>query len=258
MPKVLVSAISKDEASTARLLSTVKRYVPDLGGHFWTDDLAKMAWSAPKDQLAAPDCALWVICGQAQDLAPDTVRQGLSLAALGVQAAKGQGFPIILALSGALPEAASLPTPLAGAEILAMDSPSLGPRITAKAFTPRKPAPLDYRLDVYALPGLGLWFEAGPGAGHHWDGAMIGVDAGDIFAHGVGPSGALPERCVVEYPMKGLKLSLGDKEVTAWAVKNALEAGSSYYVGVHGDPKALVFGSLPEGDEAEVFSVKLA
>lgn len=258
MPKVLVSALSRDEAATARLLSGIKRFVPDLDGHFWTDDLAKMAWSGPKDLLLTPDCALWLISGRAEDLATDSVRQGLALTALGVQAAKGQNFPIILALSGALPDPAALPTPLSGAEILAVDNPALGPKLTAKAFTPRKAVPLEYRLDVYALPGLGLWLEAGPGAGHHWAGAMIGTEGGDIFAHGVGPSGKLPERSVVEYAMKGLKLGLGGREFTAWAVQNALEPGISYYVGLRGDPKALVFGSLPEGDEAEVYSVKLA
>lgn len=257
MPKVLVSALFKDETAAARLLQTVKRFVPDLGGHFWADDLANMAWTEARDQLLAKECGLWLILANPEELARPSVRTGLALAALCVQSVKGQDFPVILAVAGALPEPAGLPTPLAGAEILAADNAALGPRVAAKAFTPRKPASLEYRLDVYALPKLGLWFEAGPGPGHQWKGAMIGVDKGDIFAHGVGPSGKLPERSVVEYAMKGMKLGLGDREYTAWAVQNALEPGTSYYIGVRGEPSALVFGSLPDGDGAEVFSLRL-
>ena len=57
--------------------------------------------------------------------------------------------------------------------------------------------------------------------------------------------------------MKGVKFAMGQSEFNAWAVQNALDDKTSYYLRVKGYPKAVAFGSLPEGDEAEMFVVGL-
>ena len=86
---------------------------------------------------------------------------------------------------------------------------------------------------------------------------MLGVSGADITFHGVGPKGSLPSRSVLNYPMKGLKVNLGDKEYVAWAVQNELDGGSSYFVKVDGCPESLLFGPYASEKEAEVHVVTL-
>jgi hypothetical protein len=127
----------------------------------------------------------------------------------------------------------------------------------AKANMPPKKIEPGYRLDIFGIQGLGQYFEVGPPPGQTWDGVMFGIDRGEITAHAVGPAHKLPEKAVLEYPMKGLKLKLGDTEYTAWAVKNQLADDASYYVKVAEYPASILFGPMSESDDAEVFIVTL-
>jgi hypothetical protein len=106
------------------------------------------------------------------------------------------------------------------------------------------------------MPQLGQWFEVGP-VDADWSGAMFGVCGAEIDAHGVGPSGQLPQKAVLEYPMQGLKMTLGEKEHIAWAVKNRLDSDSSYYLRVKDEPESVLFGPFSEGDDAEVYVLHL-
>ncbi|MBF0528230.1 MAG: hypothetical protein HQK55_02950 [Deltaproteobacteria bacterium] len=247
----------KDQDQAKKLYQMVSSYGLAAAGHFWRDNLFKMSWAEGREDLVKKETALWIIVGSAEILAKEDIRYGLSMLALGVFAQKGQGFPILVATTGGEVKAESLPTPLKGADVLAAAGAGLGPKIVAKANMPIKNPPLEYRLDVYGMEGIGQWFEVGPAAKHSWNGVMFGVSNGEISVHGVGPSSRLPERSVVEYAMKGLKLQLGETEYTAWAVKNQLATADSYYLKVKDYPKSIVFGPLGEGDDAEVFVVHL-
>jgi hypothetical protein len=86
---------------------------------------------------------------------------------------------------------------------------------------------------------------------------MLAVDGGDITAHGVGPAGILPQKCVLEYPMQGMRLSFGETEYTGWAVANKLDEQSSYFVKVEGAPFGFLFGPQAKGAEAEVYMVRV-
>ena len=86
---------------------------------------------------------------------------------------------------------------------------------------------------------------------------MFGVHGGEIDFHGVGPANGVPERAVLEYAQKGLKVQLGDDEFIAWAVQNRLDPGTSYYVRVQGTPDKLLFGPYAQTEEAEVHVVKM-
>ena len=57
--------------------------------------------------------------------------------------------------------------------------------------------------------------------------------------------------------MQGLKMTLGEKEHTAWAVKNRLDSGASYFVRVQGEPESILLGPFPEGDDADVYVLHL-
>ena len=256
MKKVWITALTKDEKAVQNIMKTVQTYGLRPEGHFWVDDLKRMAWTAPLEDLLSGDTALWVIAGAAGAFTEASTRLGLSLLAIALHAGKGHGFPILIVpLEGDL-RADALPTPLRSAEVMPPGGAAFGAKVVARANAIARPMEMEYRLDVHPIEGIGLWFEVGP-AQASWSGAMFGVSGGEIDFHGVGPRGRLPEKAVLEYPSKGLKLNMGGDEFTAWAVKNTLSEGLSYFVRVKGEPKALIFGAFPEEAEADVYSVTL-
>ena len=88
---------------------------------------------------------------------------------------------------------------------------------------------------------------------------MFGAYEGKIAFHGVGPAGKLPSKSVLNYPMEGLRLNLGEKEYIAWAVQNELHAETSYFVKLDGFPESILFGPFPAdgADEADVHVIDL-
>lgn len=258
MKKLWITALDTPEQSggtVKALMATLHIYGIESGGHFWEDDLKKLAWLGPLGTLAERDTAAWVILGSSKSIEPSSIRYGLSLLAISLLAKKGQSFPIIILDTGEGLNAAVLPLPLRGADIYPAGLPTLGAKLVAKANLPLKPFDPGYRLNVHASEHYGVWFEIGPSGGTPWNGALLGVNGGTIDFHGYGPAGALPQKAVLEYPMQGLKLETGGKEYIAWAVQNKLDSGSSYYVRVQDIPASIVFGPL-ESDDG-VFTIDL-
>jgi hypothetical protein len=257
MKKVWITALERDEARVSLMMKIVKQYGLDGNGHFWVDDLKNMAWLSPRDELLDASNAMWIILTSGEELSKEPVRFGLSLLALSIQAKRGNGFPIALVETKGRIDVEMLPTPLQGSNALSMNDPSIGAKLIAQANLPAAGEKPVYRFDIHAHPALGLWFEVGPSQGHIWSGALFGVQGGEIDSHGIGASGSLPEKAVLEYPVKGLKLQLGEKEFTAWAVQNVLNDDSSYFVRVQKTPQSLVFGSYVQEDDIEVNVLKL-
>ncbi len=252
---IWITALEKDEEKAKAVFQTASKYGLDTGGHFWLNDLEKMEWSGAAPELLKPETVLWIIAGPVADFKDANTRFGLSLLALMLQAEKGHGFPIIIQPFDGELTADELPTPLRDAEIV---KPALlGPKVAAKANIPPKKVELDYRLIPHPLPGVGLWLEIGPSKGHSWKGVMAGVNGGEIDAMGVGQAQKIPEKSILEYPMKGLKLQAGDTEYDAWAVKNELSDELSFYVRIRETPGKLLFGEMSDSDDAEVFLLDL-
>ncbi|MGD9971512.1 MAG: hypothetical protein AB7S77_00470 [Desulfatirhabdiaceae bacterium] len=254
--RVWITLLEKNEDLGRVIFEEMARYGLDPAGHFWEDDLANMAWAGPIPDLVKPDCSVWVIVGQASRFADPITRQGLGLLALAVRSAHGHNFPILISPSGGKVDVNALPTPLLGAESV----PSgLGVKAVTRASGIRPKDSADYRLDVHPLPGLGLWFEIGPGR-DPWKGAFLGCFGPSGIApdaHGVGLAGTVPQNATLHYPVRGMKLAVSDREYVAWGVANDLSPAESYYARVTGAPHSLVFGPFPDGDDAEVFSVTL-
>lgn len=253
---VWITILEKNEGLGRMIFEETAKYGLNPSGHFWEDDLVKLAWAGAAQELANTNCAVWLIVGQTSSLGQKSVRQGLALLALAAQAAHGHDFPILISPSGGKVEADTLPTPLRAAEIV----PSgLGVKAVARANTKRPKIPLEYRLNVLPLPGLGLWFEVGP-ARDPWKGCFLGCTGNDECvpdAHGVGLVGAIPQNSTLNYPVRGMQMELGDRKFTAWGVHNELSPAESYYARVAGTPEVLVFGPFPDQDDAEVFTVSL-
>lgn len=249
---IWITSLIKEKNIVVPLLKLSKQYGLEAQGHFWTDELEKMAWLAPLKELKADETKLWIIIANQENLTP-SISYGLSLLAICLQNIKSINFPILwLTLDESL-TLDHLPTPLKGSTLLPLNHPHLGAKLVAKS---NLPVPteynLEYSLNVIAYPGLGTWFEVGPGKNKNWEGAILGVSKAEISAHGVGEKGKLPAKCILNYPLKGLKVNFKEEEFTAWAVKNPLQDKDSYFVKVTGIPQKLFFGPYQEDDNLEV------
>lgn len=254
---IWLTSLGRAEEDIKKLISQMKTYGLEVNGHFWEDNLANMAWMAPREELIKPEVALWLILGDQESLAVPSIRYGLSLLSITIQANKGLSFPMVILLrEGAPPAAESLPTSLKSVEFLSLADASLPAKVVAKVHAASPAIVPEYRLDVYGNAQIGQWFEVGPTQAT-WSGAMFGISEGEITFHAVGRKGILPEHAVLNYPLKGIKLSLGGKEYIAWAAQNQINSQTSYFVKVKGFPDSILFGPYAQEEEAEVYVVKI-
>jgi hypothetical protein len=257
MKTVWLTSIIPSEERVKNLIAQLKPYGLDVKGHFWEDEISKMAWAKPREELIKPEISLWLILASNENLKSPSVRYGLSLLCLTLQAQKGISFPVVILLAeGEMLPAETLPTPLKGCDLLSMTDPGMAAKLVVKVNTPVKEILPEYRLDTYGNPHIGQWIEVGPWNGS-WPGAMFGVSGAEITFHAVGPKGSLPTQSSLRYPLKGIKLNLGGKEYTAWAVQNEMNADTSYFVKLEGFPESILFGPYSTEEEADVFVVQL-
>jgi len=252
-----VTSLGASQDTVKTFMSQMKTYGLEVKGHFWKDDLQKMAWMAARESIIDSKIRMWAILGSDKELlAPDTL-YGLSLLAITVQARKGLNFPIlILQTEGELLGAEKLSTPLQGAAVMLLSDAGLGAKVVAKVHTQPKPISSEYQLDIIGSEHIGQWFEVRP-VNAKWPGVMFGVADAEIAFHAVGPAGSLPSKTVLNYPMQGLKLEMGQKEYTAWAAQNELDDETSYFVKVDGFPGSIIFGSYSTEEAADVFVLRL-
>lgn len=231
-----------------------------VDGTPWNRDLAQVGWLDTAQRLADGASAdLWLIAGDLVDFQERSVRYGLSLAQAAMQSKRAQPLPTVAAALDGAPQPDLLPALLQHAQRLSPPWSGWGAQIVAAALRGARPtAGAGLRLNVIAHPSLGQWFEIGPPAGTRWQGALFGIDEGEITHQGVGPSGVLPERCTLEYPSQGIRAQALGRAFDCWAIRNALDEGQSHFVRVIGAPSHLLLGELPEGDEAELQVLQLA
>ncbi|UCE56506.1 MAG: hypothetical protein JSV31_13990 [Desulfobacterales bacterium] len=257
MKTMWVTSLGSSHDPIKKLMSQMKTYGLEVQGHFWKDDLEKMAWMAARDNLMDAKISMWAILGSNDELLAADTLYGLSLLAITAQAQRGLHFPIIiLQTEGELISSEQLSTPLKGAEMMSVSDAGLGAKLVAKVHKPPKSVSSEYHMDIYGNEQIGQWFEVRP-ENSNWPGVMFGVAGAEIAFHAVGPSGSLPAKTVLNYPMEGLKLEMGGKEYTAWAARNELNADTSYFVKVEGSPESIIFGPYSAEEAAEVFVVRL-
>jgi hypothetical protein len=257
MKTIWVTSLGSSQEPVKQLMSQMKTYGLEVQGHFWKDDVKKMAWMAAREDLLAKNVSMWGILGSYEELLVPDILYGLSLLAITVQAQRGLQFPImILQTQGEPISPEQLTTPLKGVDVMSAAGAGTGAKLVAKVHAPPKSRSVEYHLDLYGNEQIGQWFEVRP-TGSSWPGAMFGVAGAEIAFHAVGPTGSLPSKTTLNYPMQGLKLEMGDKEYTAWAAQNKLDAKTSYFVKVEGFPESIVFGPFSTEEAADVFVVRL-
>ena len=115
MKTIWLTSLGSSQDTVKKLMSQMKTYGLEVKGHFWKDDLKKMAWISARDDLMDPKISLWAILGSEEELLNPDIRYGLSLLAITTQAQKGLYFPfLILQTQGGLVSENQLPTPLKG------------------------------------------------------------------------------------------------------------------------------------------------
>lgn len=257
MKTLWLTSLVDSEEKVKNLIAQLRPYGLEARGHFWEDEIAKMAWAKPREELTKPEISLWLILASGENLKSPSIRYGLSLLALTVQAVKGISFPILILIAeGEVPPAETLPTPLRGCDLLSMADPGMAAKLVVKVNAPAKEIAPEYRLDTYGNPHIGQWIEVGP-SNRSWPGAMFGVSGAEIAFHAVGPKGTLPATSSLRYPLKGMKLNLGEKEYSAWAAQNEMDANTSYFVKIEGFPESILFGPYSTEEEAYVFILQL-
>jgi len=252
MKTIWITSLAKNPARVQAFTAVLKRYGLEAKGHFWTDEPAKMAWRVALDSLVEAKADVWLVLADDEEMAKPGVRYGLSLLAASLREGSGHGFPIVFMWKNKAPAPEALPALLRNAQHLEEAAASWPAKIVAKANMPAKAEAPEYRLNVAGDEKLGQWFEIGPREGN-WDGVMFGV-AGEgavIDFQAVGEAGGLPEKTVLEYAQQGMTLQLGETAYTAWAVRNQVGAGQSYYARVKGCPASVLFMPYAEGEDAE-------
>ncbi len=254
--KIWISAFDLAPETVQGVIGKLQTFGLAADGHFFSDNLEKMAWTAPRKQLLEKDVAIWLLLCSAKSLKKESLRYGISMLALSLQAVRGANFPIvILQADDENIDSATLPTPLANAKILPLAG-VYGAKLVAMAHTPLQTKNLEYRLDVYGIANVGQWFEIGP-PNNDWQGAIFGVSDGEITLHAVGSAGQLPEKSILNYPQQGLEITVGADTFTAWAVQNELDSDSSYYLKVEGTPGKILFCPYSSAEETEAYIISL-
>ncbi|MBQ7608735.1 MAG: hypothetical protein IJU76_12320 [Desulfovibrionaceae bacterium] len=244
--RVLLSLLDKNEECARLVAQELAGAGLAVQAHFWDASSDAMAFFAVARELAS--CQAWVVA--CADFSQKDVRTSVSLAALAAQAEHGNDFPIFFAASL---HTVSLPTPLTTAQFVAK---GLGAKVAVRVHTVTPLWP-DFRLRPHALGSLGLWFELGPRDGS-WQGAFFATDAVSApSAHGVGRAGSIPEKCILEYPVRGMQLTVRGIACTGWGVQNTLTSEESYFVRVPACPEVISFGPFPRTNEAELYTLAL-
>lgn len=259
MKTVWITAVKENPPRVAAVTQVLKRYGLNCKGHFWVDTPEKMSWRIALDALEEARADVWLILVNGEDIKNPSVRYGLSLMACVLAHRHGGNFPVMTLWNSVIPVHADLPQLLQSADVLQESAPVWPAKIVAKANKTGKAtaaAAYDYRVDVQGDERIGQWFEVGPREGL-WRGVVFGVCGGgaEINFQAVGAKGVLPEKTVLEYAQQGMKIQAGNRDFTAWAVRNHVASSASYFVRVKGSPEAVLF--MPYADDSDVSATVL-
>lgn len=254
--KVWITMLSDDPVKAKEINAQLLEYAIKPQGHFFKDDLEKMEWSTCIGEILNKDTGLWLICGKKEDLLKESILKGLSLTALAVQYIKGEKFPIII-VSDIDMEKESLPFAFQNAIILPFESGSIGVKAAAKVNISPKPSKRDFRLNIIPIQGSGIWIEVGPKK-QGWKGILAGVLKPEkVDALGVGEKEKIPDKSVLEYPVRGMEIEINQREFYAWGAKNIITETDSAFFRIGKNSSSIIFGDFNDGEDQSVYIIDL-
>ena len=59
MKTIWLTSLGSSQDAVKKLMSQMKTYGLEVKGHFWKDDLKKVAWMAARDDLADSKVSFW-------------------------------------------------------------------------------------------------------------------------------------------------------------------------------------------------------
>lgn len=253
---VLDDGTGQVRAETASRL--LRQYGIATQGSMFVDDPGKLAWRDGLNALNLSRVNLWLILANVDDLAKPSIRYGLSLFAESLREEKGAAFPIILSFPSV--RTGEIPKALSGVTLVDESSARWAAKIVARTHVEKRAKEGEYFLSVIGAPQLGQWFSVGP-CQSEWSGVIFGLCGGDdpvtIDFQAVGPRGVLPAKTVLEYEQRGLVLRAGDRQFSAWALRNRVSAGDAYFARVIGMPEAILFATFTEAGYSDATIVQL-
>jgi len=255
MKSVWITALAKEPDVVKEIIHQANKYGLEANGHFWEDDLKQMAWLAVREKLKDKAVSLWVVLLSKDAMNPD-VRYGLTLLSLAIKTERPE-LPVLLIDPADRVTKEDLPGIFDTTPFVKGSGTKVAVKFAAMANIPAKQVSVPYHLAVHANPGYGVWFEVGPCRDEDWTGVLFGVRQGEIKAHGCGIRGQIPEKCVVEYPIKGMKLASGVDEYLAWGIQNRLTASESYFVKVDGVVVSCLYGPMPDDVQADLHILRM-
>lgn len=248
-----IITLGADEQPARAIASQLTPYGLHPKGQRWS--VEDKAWIGSAQEAAKANAAVIILTGEVDTLANPVIRRQLALFRLALQTLRQSvvnGF-----IFGAAPSSDNEATSVLG-DWLAITDTQWPAKIVARAYAPIAPA-WPVRLGLHAHERLGIWLETHPAPGQTVSGAMLGVSGNNAVPdfHAVGSAGALPEKSVNEYELKGLKFQVREHSFDAWALQNTLAPDQSYYVRLEGEPDVLAIGSLPNGNVSDVNLIHL-
>ena len=104
MKTIWLTSLMPSKDPIAKLMAQMKPYGVEVKGHFWVDNLEQMAWIQAREEMVKPDVLAWLILAPEEKWALPSIRYGLSLLSISLQAKKGIAFPMgVLLQRGSTP-----------------------------------------------------------------------------------------------------------------------------------------------------------
>ena len=255
MKKILLTVFENNvQDFLIKIIAQMKKYGLNANAHLFIDDIDHLSYIQMKNELFSSEISLWAIIFD-EKLYEPSVSYAISLLSIYCQTTLNCPI-VILHKDDVNISYEKLTTSISRL----MDSipllPNYESKLVAKVYK-KKPSEIDYRLNFWGNEQIGQWIEIGP-ANVEWDGAMFGINKGQILFQAVGKKGGLPEKSVLNYPIENMQFTMGNNEYTGWALQNKISTDCSYFVKVDGFPDAIVFGPFSQNDDnLDVYSIDL-
>ena len=263
MKNIWITSLSDEPALIKEVGAVLQRYGMRGQAHVWQDNLEKHYPQICLEQLQTQSPDAWLILGRESELQQASVRYGISLisASLACQSRPPALFflsPRKLSEQQALPDLCQQ----LSATMLSLDATNWAAKIVATLARPSTASDSPVRLRVWGNEQIGQWLELSPET-QAWQGMIFGVSGqigtkpAAVSFQAVGPRGGLPQKTTLEFAQQGLEIQASERNFSAWALRNPIALGNSYFCRIDGHPEQILFMPYSDAEQADATIVEL-